>query len=56
MSYFSNKRQEYLALDARDRRRFWTDGLLNNALYILMAIFIISRPSSTKTSWDRAPS
>ena len=41
MSYFSNKKQEYLALDARDRRRFWTDGLLNNALYILMAIFII---------------
>ena len=41
MSYFSRKKQEYLALDARDRRRFWTDGLLNNALYILMAIFII---------------
>ena len=41
MSYFSNKRQEYQALDARDRRRFWTDGLLNNALYILMALFII---------------
>ena len=41
MSYFSRKKQEYLALDARDRRRFWSDGLLNNALYILMAIFII---------------
>ena len=41
MSYFSNKKQEYLALDARDRRRFWANGLLNNALYILMAIFII---------------
>jgi methyl-galactoside transport system permease protein len=41
MSYFSNKRQEYLALDAKDRRRFWSDGLLNNALYILMAVFII---------------
>jgi methyl-galactoside transport system permease protein len=39
--YFKRKRQEYLALDARDRRRYWTDGLLNNALYILMAIFIV---------------
>ena len=39
--YFKRKREEYLALDARDRRRFWTDGLLNNALYILMALFII---------------
>jgi monosaccharide ABC transporter membrane protein, CUT2 family (TC 3.A.1.2.-) len=41
MNYFSTKRQEYLALDSRSRRRFWTDGLLNNALYILMGIFII---------------
>ena len=40
-NYFKTKREEYLALDSRDRRRFWTDGLLNNALYILMAIFII---------------
>ena len=29
------------AMDGRDKRRFWTDGILNNALYILMAIFII---------------
>ena len=41
MNYFARKKQEYLALDARDRRRFWSDGLLNNALYIPMAIFII---------------
>lgn len=40
-SYFARKRQEYQALDRLDRRRYWTDGLLNNALYILMAIFII---------------
>ena len=40
-NFFSRKRQEYLALDALDRKRFWTDSLLNNALYILMAIFII---------------
>ena len=39
--YFKRKTEEYRALDALDRRRYWTDGLLNNALYILMAIFII---------------
>ena len=41
MNFFARKRQEYQALDRLDRRRYWTDGLLNNALYILMAIFII---------------
>lgn len=35
------KTEEYRALDSQDRRRFWTDGLLNNALYILMAVFIV---------------
>ena len=35
------KREEYLKLDGRDRRRYWTDGILNNALYILMVIFIV---------------
>ena len=35
------KREEYRALDKIDRRRFWIDGLLNNALYFLMAAFII---------------
>ena len=40
-NFITRKREEYLALDAKDRRRFWSDGLLNNALYILMAIFII---------------
>ena len=35
------KREEYRALDKLDRRRFWIDGLLNNALYFLMAAFII---------------
>ncbi len=39
--YFKRKQEEYRALDALDRRRYWTDGLLNNALYILMAAFII---------------
>ena len=32
---------DYRQLDAKDRRRFWTDGILNNALYIIMAIFVI---------------
>ena len=32
---------DYKQLDKKDKRRFWTDGILNNALYILMAIFVI---------------
>ena len=40
-NFFARKKEEYLSLDAKDRRRFWVDGILNNALYILMAIFII---------------
>ncbi len=31
----------YKTLDAKDRRRFWADGILNNALYILMVVFVI---------------
>ena len=31
----------YKTLDGKDRKRFWSDGILNNALYILMAAFII---------------
>ncbi len=32
---------DYKQLDAKDKRRYWIDGILNNALYILMAIFIV---------------
>ena len=32
---------DYKQLDAKDRKKFWVDGILNNALYILMAVFII---------------
>ena len=39
--YFKRKAEEYRSLDHADRRRYWIDGLLNNALYILMAAFII---------------
>ena len=32
---------DYKQMDAKDRKRFWVDGILNNALYILMAVFVI---------------
>ena len=32
---------EYKAMDKKDKVRFWTDGILNNALYILMLAFCI---------------
>ena len=31
----------YKTLDKGDRRRFWTDGILNNALYIIMFAFVL---------------
>ena len=33
--------EEYRKLDGKDKRRFWTDGILNNALYILLIIFVV---------------
>lgn len=33
--------EEYRQKDRKDKRRFWVDGILNNALYILMAVFVI---------------
>ena len=32
---------EYKAMDKKDKVRFWSDGILNNALYILMLAFCI---------------
>ena len=32
---------EYKQMNAKDQKRFWTDLILNNALYILMAFFVI---------------
>ena len=32
---------EFQAMDAKDKKRTVVDGILNNALYILMAVFII---------------
>ncbi len=31
----------YKTLDARDRKMFWVDGILNNAIYIILVIFLI---------------
>ena len=32
---------EYKTMSGKDKRRFWTDGILNNALYILMLVFCV---------------
>lgn len=32
---------EYQRMDGKDKKRYWIDGILNNALYILMVIFVI---------------
>ena len=32
---------EFKQMDAKDKRRFITDSILNNALYILMVLFCI---------------
>ncbi len=32
---------EYKQMDNKDKKRFWVDGILNNALYIIMFIFVI---------------
>lgn len=34
-------RANYKQLDAKDKKSFWIEGILNNALYILMGIFVI---------------
>ncbi len=38
---FKQVTDDYKKLDAKDKRQFWIDGILNNALYILMALFVI---------------
>lgn len=32
---------DYKLLDAKDKKQLWVDGILNNALYIIMALFVI---------------
>ena len=34
-------REEYRSMDRLDRHRFWSDSILNNALYILMFVFVV---------------
>ncbi len=39
--WINARKERYLALDKRDRFRFWTDLLLNNAIYIILGILVI---------------
>lgn len=32
---------DYKKMDAKDKKQFWKDGILNNALYIIMALFVV---------------
>ena len=32
---------DYARLDNKGKKQFWVDGILNNALYIIMALFVI---------------
>lgn len=41
MNNLKARRASYQALDSKDKRTFWKEALLNNALYILMIIAII---------------
>ena len=34
---------EYRNMDKKDRKRYWSDLIFNNALYILMAIFVVTK-------------
>ena len=34
-------KDDYKLMNSKEKRRFWADGILNNALYIIMAIFVI---------------
>lgn len=38
---FQTKIENYKTLDAKDKRTFWKEGLINNALYILLVIAVI---------------
>ena len=38
---FKETSARYKTLDARDRKMFWVDGILNNAIYIILVIFLI---------------
>ena len=42
----------YKTLDGKDRRRFWIDGILNNALYILMIVFVVYTIIKNNKFWS----
>ena len=41
VAYLQRTAAEYKQMDAKDKRRFVTDSILNNALYILMLVFCV---------------
>ena len=44
MNVIANVKQKYASyqsLDAKDKKTFWKEALINNALYILLVIAII---------------
>ena len=41
LNKFKQAQADYKQMDAKDKKRYWVDGILNNALYILMAVFVI---------------
>ena len=40
-SKIGNRFDQYRLLDARDKRKFWVDFFLNNAIYIILVLLII---------------
>ncbi len=40
-NWLVRRRDSYRALSGRDKRRFWTDFLLNNAIYIILLLLVI---------------
>ena len=38
---YKNRRDNYRALDAHDKRRYWANFILNNAIYIILAMLVI---------------
>ncbi len=40
-SWIGNRFDQYRSLNARDRRKFWVDFFLNNAIYIILVLLIV---------------
>lgn len=48
---FKQNMAEFQALDAKDKKRAVGDGLINNAIYILLVIFVIIHGAATTASF-----